>query len=443
MEPLLRNMKDTMKSENVYTKQQRIAALAQKHPDVSFTSLAYHIDVEWLAEAYRRTRKDGAAGVDGMTAQEYEKELNSNLQKLLDRFKSGTYVAPPVKRTYIPKGNGKQELRPIGIPTLEDKVLQRAIVMVLEPLYEVDFRASSYGFRPKRSAHQALEDEWQSVMNMRGCWVLEMDIEKFYDRMKHEHLREFVKQRVCDGVIIRTIGKWLNAGVLEKGEVHYPEDGSPQGGVISPVLSNIYLHEVLDKWFEDEIVPRLKSSAKLIRFADDALLLFKNREDAERVMKVIGKRFARFGLTLHKEKTQLVDFTRPRSKERGAATFDFLGFTHYWGKSRKGNHVLMRRTSRKKLKGAIGRVYDWCRKNRHNPIKEQWCDLKRKVIGHYGYYGITFNMEGIRKFEYQVRRSWQKWLNRRARENVMPWEKFNALLKRYPIPRPRIVHSYI
>jgi len=266
MELLLGNTEDALESRDVYTKQQRIAELARLMPDAGFTSLAYYIDLEWMREAYRRIRKDGAAGVDGVTAEEYERDLDRNLESLLERFKSGRYFAPPVKRTYIPKGDGR--VRPIGIPALEDKVLQRAVLMVLTPLYEQDFLECSYGFRPGRSVHQALEALWEGVMGMGGCWVLEVDIKSYFDTVKHEHLREFLRKRVRDGVLLRVIGKWLKAGVMEDGAVRYPEEGTPQGGVISPLISNIYLHEVLDVWFEGEVKPRLSGRAKLIRFAD-------------------------------------------------------------------------------------------------------------------------------------------------------------------------------
>jgi group II intron reverse transcriptase/maturase len=391
--------------------------------DASFTSLAYYIDLEWLHEAYGRTRKGGAAGVDDVTAEEYEKDLENNLQGLLDRFKSGRYVAPPVKRVYIPKGDGKGGIRPIGIPALEDKVLQRAVVMVLSPLYEQDFLQSSFGFRPGRSVHQALEEMWRKIMGMGGCWLLEVDVKSYFDTVKHEHLREFLRKRVRDGVILRTIGKWLKAGVMEDGAIHYPKEGTPQGGVISPLISNIYLHEVLDLWFEHEV-------------------LFTHERDARRVQAVLPKRFGEYGLTIHEEKTRLVDFRRPRGKGHSSAIFDFLGFTHYWGVSRKKNWVVQRRTANKKLKLAVRKVYQWCRKHRHDSVKEQWQSLCRKVQGHYGFYGITFNLRSLNRFYEQVKRSWRKWLNRRSRNKDMPWDRFNRLLERYPLPKPRIVHKY-
>jgi len=434
-----------MEPQSVSTKQRRIAELAVLHPEVSFTSLAYHVDLPWMEEAYRRTRKDAAAGVDEMTAREYENGLTARLKDLLERFKSGTYNAPPVRRVYIPKEGKGDEKRPIGIPTLEDKVLQRAVVMLLEPLYEVVFSNCSYGFRQGRSQHQALDALWQVIMDMSGdTVVLEIDIQKFFDTMKHSFLREALKRRVCDGVVIRTIGKWLNAGVMEHGGVHYPEEGCPQGGVISPLLSNVYLHEVLDAWFEQEIVPRLQGKAKLVRFADDAVIVFEHASDAERVQKVLPKRFARYGLELHPEKTRLVKYRKPQrdcdAKER-PQTFDFLGFTHYWGKSRRGNYVLKRKTMKQRLKRSITRVYHWCRENRHAPIKDQCVDLRKKMQGHYQYYGVTCNIRSLTAFFEAVKQAWRKWLNRRSNEADMTCEKFELLLQRYPLPRPRITHS--
>lgn len=358
-----------MRSGDVYTKQQRIAELGKLMADASFTTLAHHIDLEWLHEAYARTRKDAAVGVDGVTAEEYERDLIGNLQSLLDRFKSGRYYAPPVKRVYIPK-DGSGAKRPIGIPALEDKILQRAVVMVLTPLYEQDFLDCSYGFRPGRSAHQALTALWEEIMRRGECWVLEVDIKSFFDTVKREYLREFLRKRVRDGVILRTIGKWLKAGVMEDGAIHYPLEGTPQGGVISPLISNIYLHEVLDVWFEEQVRPRLDGEATLIRFADDFVILFSLERDARRVQGVLPKRFGKYGLELHEEKTRLVDFRRPTGRRSESATFDFLGFTHYWGLSRKHNWVVQRKTAKGRLKRAIRKVYQWCKGHRHLPVEE-------------------------------------------------------------------------
>jgi group II intron reverse transcriptase/maturase len=379
---------------DVFTKQERIATLAKQSPQMGFTSLAYLMDLEWLHEAYRRTRKDGAVGIDGQTSADYERDLAGNLRSLLDRAKSGRYFAPPVRRVHIPKAGSSTETRPIGIPTLEDKVLQRAVAMLLEPIYEQDFHEGSYGFRPGRSAHNALESLWKGLMNMGGGWVLEVDIRKFFDTLDHAHLREFLRHRVRDGVLLRLIGKWLNAGVMEDGSVSYPESGSPQGGVISPLLANVYLHYVLDAWFKQEVQPRLAGRAFLIRYADDFVIAFSNESDARRVMDVLPKRFGKYGLTLHPEKTRLIEFKPPTDRRKPTGlprTFDLLGFTHHWARSRKGSWVVKRQTSSKRLTRGLQAITDWCRRHRHLPIHEQHQKLSQKLRGHCAYYGITGN----------------------------------------------------
>src|ERR1700730_18511679 len=336
----------------VSTKQQQIAELAKQDPHMGLFSLAHHIDLRWLYEAYLRVRKNGAPGVDGQTAADYSAHLGDNLRSLLERAKSGTYRAPPVRRVHIPKGTG-DETRPIGFPTFEDKVLQRAVVMALEPIYEQDFLPCSYGFRPGRSAHQALADLWQQTKQVAGGWILEVDIRKFFDTLDHAHVRELLRQRVRDGVLLRLIDKWLKAGVLEEGCLTHPEAGTPQGGVISPLLANVFLHYVLDVWFEQEVKPRLKGHAYLIRYADDFVIGFANERDARRVLEVLPKRMAKYGLTLHPDKTRLVPFQRPSAQPpRGSSggpgpqpgTFDLLGFCHYWGRSWRGNWVVKRKT---------------------------------------------------------------------------------------------------
>ena len=348
---------------SVSTKQQRIAQLAKQSPEMVFTSLAYHMDITWLEEAYRRTKKNGAAGVDGVTAKEYEANLQENLKGLLERAKSGRYQAPPVKRAYIPKGDGKGELRPIGIPTLEDKTLQRAVCMLLEPIYEQDFKDSSFGFRPGRSPHQALGVIRKETMEMNGGWILDVDIRKYFDTIEHGQIQAMLRQRVNDGVITRLIGKWLNAGVQEKGQLSYPEVGSPQGGVISPLMSNIYLHHVMDVWFETVVKPRMTGKVFMVRFADDMLVGFSDKQDAMRVMEVLPKRFDKFGLTVHPEKTRLVPFNEPRKEDQKSdeecGTFDFLGFTHYWGRSLKGYWVVKRKTISKRLSSKIQGIGKW------------------------------------------------------------------------------------
>jgi len=434
-------------SNTVSTRQQQIAELTKRDPQRQLTSLNHHIDLAWLQEAYRRTRKDGAVGVDGQTAAEYERDLEANLRSLLERAKSGRYQAPPVRRVHIPKGTGR-ETRPLGIPTFEDKVLQRAVAMVLEPIYEQDFYDCSYGFRPRRSAHQALQVLWEQVMQGGGGWILDVDIRKCFDTLDHAHLRELLKRRVRDGVLLRLIGKWLNAGVLEEGILTYPEAGSPQGGVISPMLSNIYLHYVLDEWFEQVVTPRLKGRVFLVRFADDFVIGFTDLDDARRVMEVMPKRFGKYGLTIHPDKTRLVPFRRPRrggddhaAKRQGPGAFDLLGFTHYWGQSRSGKWVVKRKTATGRLTRALRKVARWCRFNRHQPIAAQHKALRKKLQGHFQYYGITGNGPALCSFANEVRRAWRYWLARRNRKRRLPWKRFNQLLQRYPLPRAMVVHS--
>jgi group II intron reverse transcriptase/maturase len=276
--------------------------------------------------AYEWTRRDGAAGVDGVTAAEYEVGLEEKLHNLVELLKSGTYRAPPVKRVYIPKAGSRTEKRPIGIPTYEDKILQRAMTMVLEPILEKEFYDFSYGFRPGKSAHQALGRLWKESMGMNGGYVIDMDISKYFDTIDHGLLREMLSRRVSDGVITRVVGKWLAAGVMDAGRREYPGKGTPQGGVISPLLSNLFLHEVLDEWFVKVVKPRMKGKAGMVRYADDAVIICELKEDAERIYKVLGARFAKYGLTIHPEKTQLLDFTKQGEEQgKGNSSFTFLG----------------------------------------------------------------------------------------------------------------------
>jgi group II intron reverse transcriptase/maturase len=416
---------------------------------MGFTSLAHLMDSDWLHEAFRRTRKDGAAGVDGVTAAAYEANLEANLQALLDRAKAGTYRAPPVRRVHIPKGGSATETRPIGIPTLEDKLLQRAVAMLLEPIYEQDFYDCSFGFRPGRSAHQALAALWKQAMDSHGGWILEVDIRKFFDTLDHAHLRAFLQRRVRDGVLTRLLGKWLQAGVMEDGAVTYPEAGSPQGGVISPVLSNLFLHYVLDDWFEREVKPRLRGRAYLIRYADDFVIGFTDEGDARRVLAVLPQRFDKYGLTLHPDKTRLIPFQQPSPTAQGKGggsgpppgTFTLLGFTHYWGRSWRGTWVVKRQTAASRLSRALRSIAQWCRWHRHRPLREQHQTLCQKLRGHFAYYGITGNSSALSRFRLGVVRCWWKWLRRRNRERSLTWDLFNRLLARYPLPPARVVHS--
>jgi group II intron reverse transcriptase/maturase len=429
--------------DNVYTKQQRIAKAAEKHSGKSLTNVAQHIDVQWMYCAYEWTRKDGAAGIDGVTAAEYEAGLWERLQNLVELFKSGTYRAPPVKRVYIPKAGSSTEKRPIGIPAYEDKILQRAIVMALEPIFEKAFYGFSYGFRPGKSARHALEMIWKESMGMNGGYIIDLDISKYFDTIDHGLLRGMISRRVNDGVITRVLGKWLNAGVMDGGRLEYPGKGTPQGGVISPLLSNLFLHEVLDRWFVETVQPRMRGKARMARYADDAVIMCELKEDAERIYKVLGARFEKYGLKIHPEKTRLLDFSKPgEGQGKGNGSFTFLGFTHYWTKSRKGRWMVGRKTDSERFQRAISAINAWCKANRHLPLLEQWKTLKSKMTGHYAYYGISLNSRGISEFYVRVSSIWFKWLNRRGRKKSRNWESFLGYLKDWPLPKPRIMHSY-
>jgi RNA-directed DNA polymerase len=407
------------------------------------TTLAHHIDIDLLREAYERTRKDAAPGVDDRTGADYAVNLEGNLRSLLERFKSGTYYAPPVRRVYIPKGDG-HSMRPLGIPTFEDKVLQKAVVMVLEAIYEQDFLSCSYGYRPRRSAHQALEAVWRATMKGDGAWVVEADIKRFFDTVDHKHLRSILDQRVRDGVIRRGIDKWLKAGVQEDGAVTHPDEGTPQGGVVSPLLANVYLHEVLDKWFANVVKPNLRGQAELIRYADDFVVVFGRKDEAQQFMVRLAERFGQFGLRLHPEKTRLIDFRRPRHGDGppGPGSFDLLGFRHHWAESwPSGKWVVRRKTAPDRFTRALRRLKEWCRMNRHTPVRDQHKVLSRKLQGHYGYYGITGNRCALDRMYYELQRVWRTWLNRRSQRARMIWSRFALLLQRYQLPQPRVKHS--
>lgn len=437
-------MGETQSSQTISTKLRQIAEAARQHPDRVFTTLAHHIDLAWLHEAYHRTRKNGAPGIDSQTASDYAEHLEENLQSLLNRFKSGIYRAPPVRRVHIPKGTDGKQTRPIGIPTFEDKVMQRAVTMLLEAIYEQDFLNCSYGFRPGRSQHQALQAVWKATMDVGGGWVIEMDIRKFFDEIPHANLVEMVRARVRDGVLLRMIGKWLNAGVMEAGSLVYPEAGTPQGGVISPLLANIFLHEVMDKWFAGVVCKHLKGRAAQVRFADDIVLVFEREDDARRVFSVLPKRFGKYGLRLHPEKTRVVKFCRPdRCDPPGPGNFDFLGFAHFWKKSLKGNWVVKQKTAKDRISRTLHRIWEWCRTKRHEPLQVQQQGLEQKLRGHYEYFGITQNYEALAQVLHETRKIWHKWLSRRSNAGHISWEQMQKVLERFPLPHPRIAHRYV
>ena len=430
-------MNRTPNRDDISTRLSRIAELARQVPDQALKTLAHHVDVSFLREAHRRTRKDGAAGVDGLTSADFERDIETNLASLEDRFKSGRYRAPPVRRVHIPKGDGKT--RPLGIPTYEDKVLQRAVAMVLEAVYEQEFHDCSHGFRPGRSAHRALEVIWREAMDLGGGWVLDADIKSFFDTIDHAQLRALLDKRVKDGVVRRAIDKWLAAGVLEAGSISYPTEGTPQGGVISPLLANIFLHEVLDTWWVRDVQPRLKGRSKLVRYADDFVILFEREDDARRVMAVLPKRFGKYGLTLHPEKTRLVPFAPPQADDDDEpGSFDFLGFTHHWARSRRGRWMVARRTAKKRFTRALTQLREWLGQHLHAPIEEQWRGLCRRLIGHAAYYGIRGNAKALERLFHEAWCAWRTTIQRRSNSRYYTVADHIALTRRHPLPLPRL-----
>lgn len=432
-------MAGTLRPEPISTRRQRIAETTREAPDRAWTTLAHHIDRTWMHEAVRLTRKDGAPGIDGQTMAEFTAgDLDTRLGELEDLAKSGLYRAPPVRRAVIPKGDGKT--RSLGIPTVADKVMQQAFAMLLDCVYEQIFLDCSYGYRPGRNPHQALDAVREGLREMGGGWVLDVDIKSFFDTVDHAILRELVSERVRDGVVLRMLGKWLNAGVMTEGGVQRSDRGTPQGGVISPLLANIYLHYAVDVWFRDEVMPRMRGRAFMVRYADDIVMAFETEEDARRVYAVLPRRLARFGLETSPEKTRLVYFGRPR---RGPPpdTFDFVGFTLYWGKSKKGWDTIRWKTSKKRLNRVLKAFHEWIRQHRHDPVSEQQAALTRKLSGHYQYFGLTMNMRALSKVYVRVNRMWKHWLDRRSQRARMTWERFDELLARHPLPKPKVVHS--
>lgn len=417
----------------------KVRERAKQHPDARFHSLAHRLDQEALRRAYVRIRKDAVVGVDGITKEQYGQQLESNLQRLHERLKAKQYRHQPILRVHIPKAPGKT--RPIGISSTEDKIVQGALCEVLAAIFEQDFLDCSFGFRPERSAHDALRAlngmvsaGWISVM-------LEADIQAFFDSIVREKLMEMLQIRIADPSFLRLISKCLHVGVLDGEEFSKPDEGTAQGSIISPMLGNVYLHYVLDLWFEREIKPRLAGRAQLIRYADDFVLGFESWEDAQRVQQVLHLRMAKYGLTLHPDKTRLVPFARPQSREKGTkpGTFDFLGFTMYWCVTRRGNWRLGMKTRKARLRKALTAIRAYCRRQRHRARKEQHAALVRRLVGHYLYFGVNGNVRSLQKLFHLVKREWLQWLRRRSqRGRCLTWERFYAYLRAYPLPTPRI-----
>ena len=435
-------MSDASTSGGMSLQLLEVVERARREPEGRFHSLAHRIDVPALERAYHRMRKDAAVGVDGVTKDQYGQDLEVNLQDLHARMKAKRYRHQPIRRVHIPKEGGKT--RPIGVSAFEDKLVQDVLREVLEAIYEQDFLDCSYGFRPGRSAHDAVRTLDRIVHRGKVNWILEADIVSFFDSLDRNQLKKMLEVRVADGALLRLIGKCLHVGVLEGVELSTSETGTAQGSVLSPLLGNVYLHYALDRWFERRVKPRLRGQATLVRYADDFVIGFEYKDDAKRVMDALGGRLEHFGLTLHPDKTRLLPFRRPPKRQeggKGRATFDFLGFTFYWARTRKGRWGMTCKPRSASLRRFIGSVYDWCRRHRHLPVAAQHKALKRRIQGHFNYFGISGNFISLLLVIEQVKKAWYKWLCRRSQRKRLIWERFADLLRDFPLPRPRIMVS--
>jgi RNA-directed DNA polymerase len=422
-----------------------ISERAQREPRYQFTCLAHLLNEGFLKECYYSLGRDRASGIDGVSWTEYGKQLDENLNNLVTRMKIKRYKPQAAKRVYIPKN--EHEKRPLGLPALEDKIVQKGIVRILEAIYEADFLDCSYGFRPERNCHQAINAVDKTVMTKPVNYVIEADIKGYFDNVSHKWMMEFLQVRIEDPSFLLLIRRFLKAGYFEAGGIVATEQGTPQGGNLSPMLSNIFLHYVLDLWFEKKIKPQAKGACQLVRYADDFICMVLYANDAKRLEQALRERFAKFDLELHPAKTRVISFGRyerqnAKRQNRRTNTFDFLGFTHYCDTSRKGKFIVGRKTSRKKFRMKCKEMNNWLRKTRNfKKAKEWWPVLQAKLRGHYQYYGVSGNMRSLYRFHLLTERMTFKWLNRRSQRKSFNWESFRKYLKHYPLPQPRIVHN--
>lgn len=431
-------MRDVSTSIHMLPKLLEVAERVKRYPQGQTLALAHLLDPEMLQAGYHRIRKGAAVGVDGVDKEQYGQELDRKIKDLHERLRTGRYRHQPIRRVHIPKAPGKT--RPIGISTVEDKVVQNALSAVLQAVYEPVFPTCSYGFRPGRRAHDAIAALNAAAMGGRTNWVLEADIQTFFDSIDRKMLIEFLSLRIADKSFLRLVGKCLHVGILDGADYSEPDEGTVQGSTLSPILGNVYLHHVLDTWFEQEVQPRLHGRATLVRYADDLVICFERKDDAERVMAVLPKRMAKHNLTLHPEKTRLLPFHRPRGEDGGPKpdTFDFLGFTAHWRRSRKGSWVPAFKTRKASQRKAIVAIGQWCRSHRHDAVKAQHAALSSRLRGHFNYFGINGNLPQIKAVLYAAVRVWRKWLRRRSERTTMTWARFKAILEARPLPTPRI-----
>jgi RNA-directed DNA polymerase len=429
----------------VQTKLKLITSRAQRERGCRFTSLAYLLDEGFLAQCFMELKRGKAPGIDGVRWEEYAEKLTENLCRLVSRLKAKQYWPQPVKRVYIPKD--EKSRRPLGLPVVEDKVVQMGIARILGAIFEVDFLEQSYGFRPNRSCHDALDRLDKAIMTQPVNYIVEADIKGFFDHVDHRWLMECLRQRISDPSFLRLIGRFLRAGIMEEGKYLETEEGTPQGGILSPVLSNIYLHYVLDLWFEKRLRKELCGYAEENRYADDFVICLQYRQDGERVLKALRERFAKFGLSLSEEKTRLIEFGRyakANGEKRGEKppTFDYLGFTHFVDRSRRGKFKVGRRTSKKKFRAKMKAINSWLKSVRNAvKLKEWWVVLRAKLLGHYRYYGISGNFKGIERYYLRVLALVYKWINRRSQRHSYTRKGFTQYLEYYSLPKPRIYRN--
>jgi len=428
----------------VQTKLDRITELAKRDKKCRFKNLMHLLNKDNLKECFYRLRKDSSSGNDGMSWREYEARLDERLENLVTRMKKWSYRPQPVRRVYIPKSNGK--LRPLGIPAIEDKIVQMAIARILTAIYEIDFMDISYGFRPGKRSHDALERldymiKWNPVN-----YVIDADIKGFFDNINHKWMVRMLEERISDPHLLRLIKRFLKNGYLEYGKEHKAEQGTPQGGVMSPVLANIYLHYVLDIWFVKIVKKQMDGFVGMVRYADDYIICARYKHEAEETLRVLKDRLGKFGLELAEDKTKLIGFGRyavEKSRRQGkkAGTFDFLGFTHFSDKDRKGGFKVGRKTERKRFAVKMREMYLWLKDARKQKPKYWWQILCAKMRGHYQYYGVSGNYCGINRFYEETRRHLFKWMNRRSQRRSFNWERFLQYLERFTLPKPRIYRN--
>jgi RNA-directed DNA polymerase len=438
-------MPDTELEYDTWMRLALIAKRARREPQCQFISLAHLLDERFLADCYHRLGRDRASGVDGVTWREYGEHLEENLRDLVARMKAKRYKPLPAKRVYIPKDEYSQ--RPLGLPALEDKIVQVGIAKILEAIYEADFLDCSHGFRPGRGCHQALNAVDKTIMTQPINHLIDADIKGFFDNVSHLWLMKFLQVRIKDPSLLLLIQRFLKAGYLEAGEIVATEQGTPQGGNLSPMLSNIFLHYVLDLWFEKRLKRQVRGACFLVRYADDFVCMVQYQDDAQNMLQMLRERFTQFDLVLHPEKTRVISFGQyerrnAQRQKRRANTFDFLGFTHYCDASRRGKFIVGRQTSRKKFRKKCQELCMWLKAVRSTiPVQEWWPMLKAKLTGHYQYYGVSGNMRGIARFYYRTLGIVLKWLNRRSQRHSFSWDGFRTYLGHYPLPKPRIVHN--